>query len=96
MPEQDWTRYQRVVDFLRLRKRAYQFTFGQPHHNEALKDLAKFCRIGTAPWHPDQRKTDILIGRQEVFFRIINHLKLEPDDLYKIYNAPSTIQPKGE
>ncbi len=95
MPE-DWTLYQRTIDFLRLRKRAYQFTFGKPQDNEALKDLARFCRIGAAPFHPEQRKTDILIGRQEVFYRIIGHLKLEPDELFEIYNKPSTIQPKGE
>ncbi len=96
MPEKDWTRFNRVLDFLRLRKRAYQFAFGQPQHNEALKDLAKFCRIGVAPYHAERRKTDILIGRQEVFYRIIDHLKLEPDQLYEIYNKPSTIQPKGD
>jgi hypothetical protein len=92
MSEENWTRYQRALDYLRLRKRAYQFTFGQSKDNEALKDLAKFCHIGKAPYHPDQRKNDVLIGRQEVFFRLIDHLKLEPDELYKIYNTPSTIQ----
>ena len=96
MSEESWERPYRILDYLRLRKRAYQFTFGQPQHDEALKDLAKFCHIGKAPYHPDQRKNDILIGRQEVFFRIIDHLKLEADDLYKIYNTPSSIQPKGE
>lgn len=93
---QEWTRYNRVLDFLRLRKRAYQFTFGQAAHNEALKDLAKFCRIGVAPFHSEQRKTDILIGRQEVFYRITQHLKLQPDELYDLYHKPSTIQPKGD
>lgn len=95
--EQRWIAYQRVLDFLRKRKWAYEFTFGtNPVHNEALKDLAKFCRIGEAPYHPDQRRNDILIGRQEVFWRIVNHLKLQPEQLHDLYNKPSTIQPKGE
>ena len=85
--------YYRVMDFLRLRSRAYRFTFKDAKSNEVLKDLAKFCHIGKAPFHPDQRKTDVLIGRQEVFFRIVDHLNLEPDELYQIYNRPSAIQP---
>ena len=96
MGEKDWTRFQRTLDFLRLRKRAYQFTFGQPKDNEALKDLAKFCRVGTPPFNRDQRMQDILIGRQEVFFRIINHLRLAPEELHDLYNKSSSIQPKGE
>lgn len=96
MPQQDWIKYQRILDFLRLRKRAYQFTFGRPEDNEALKDLARFAHIGKAPFHPNQRLNDILIGRQEMFFRIIDHLKLSPDELHQLYSKPSTIQPKGE
>ena len=93
MPQHDWKAYQRTLDFLRLRKRAYQFDFGNAKNSEALKDLAKFCHIGKAPYHPDQRKNDILIGRQEVFYRIVQHLRLTPDELYDIYNKPSSIQP---
>lgn len=96
MATNDWTLYQKTMDFLRLRKRAYQFTFGNPKDNEALKDLAKFARVGRTPFHESQRKTDVLIGRQEMFFRIIEHLKLQPDELYDIYNQPSTIQPRKE
>jgi hypothetical protein len=92
MPQTDWILYQKTLDFLRLRKRAYQLTFQDPKNNEALKDLAKFCHIGKAPYHPDQRLTDILIGRQEVFYRIIDHLKLQPDELLELYSKPSSLQ----
>ena len=94
MPVIDWIKHQRILDFLRLRKRAYQFEFGDPKNSEALKDLAKFCHIGQAPFHPEQRKTDVLIGRQEVFYRIIHHLHLQPDELFAIYHNPSTLQPQ--
>lgn len=94
--EKKWIAYQRVLDFLKLRKRSYQFTFGQPQHNEALKDLAKFAHIGKAAYHSKRRLNDILIGRQEMFFRITEHLKLQPDELYDLYNKPSSITPKGE
>lgn len=94
---EQWVRLQRILDFLRLRKRAYQFTFGEnPLHNEALKDLAKFCRIGEAPYHPDEVKRNIIIGRQEVFWRITNHLKLQPDELHDLFNTPSSIKLKGD
>ncbi len=94
--ENRWKIFQRTLDFLRLRKRAYQFTFGDAKTNEALKDLARFCHIGRAPYNANSRLNDILIGRQEVFFRIIDHLKLQPDELHDLYNKPSSITPKGD
>lgn len=96
MAKDDWIAYQRVLDFLRLRKRAYQLAFPDPKNNEVLKDLAHFCRANKTPFHPDQRKTDILIGRQEVWLRICDHLNLQPDEMYEIYNRPSTIQPTAK
>lgn len=90
-PEQ-WERYQRALDILRLRKRAYQLAFSEAKDNEALKDLARFCHIGRAPYHPDRRKNDILLGRQETYYRIQNYLTKEPDELYEIYNNPQSIE----
>lgn len=83
--------YQRMLDFLRLRKRSYQLTFPDPANNECLKDLAKFCRAGVSCFHDSQRRTDIALGRQEVWLRIQQHLKFEPDELYAIYNRPLAI-----
>lgn len=83
--------YQRTLDFLRVRKRAYLAAFPDPKNNAVLKDLAKFCRANTSPYHPDVRKTDVLIGRQEVFFRITEHLQLQPHQLYELYNTPTKI-----
>lgn len=87
--EKPFELYERTIDFLRLRKRAYQFTFQNPEKNDVLKDLAKFCHANETPYHPDARKTDVLIGRQEVWLRIVRHLKLNPEQLFEIYNRPT-------
>ena len=89
---QQWALLQKAIDFLRLRKRAYMLTFPKGVHNEALKDMAKFAHIGKPCYHPNQRLNDILIGRQEMFFRVVNHLKLNPEELYDLYHKPSSIQ----
>ena len=94
MSIEDWTLYQRTLDFLKLRKRAYHLTFPHPKDSEVLKDLARFCRAGKAPAHTDIYLIGVAIGRQEVWNRIQEHLNLQPDELYKIYNQPSSIQPK--
>lgn len=91
---QDWTLYQRTLDFLRLRSRAYRLTFRDAKNSEVLKDLARFCRADKTCFHADPRLHALAEGRREVWLRIVNHLNLEPDELYKIYNQPSTIQPK--
>jgi hypothetical protein len=92
----DWEVYHKTLDFLRLRSRAYRLTFQNPRTNEVLKDLARFCHANKVPYHPDQRKTDILIGRQEVYYRIIEHLNLTDEELFDIYNKPTSLQPKAK
>jgi hypothetical protein len=92
MPQDNWTLYQRTLDFLRLRSRAYKLTFSDPKNNEVLKDLAKFCRANTSCFNADPRLHALAEGRREVWLRITNHLNLQPDELYEIYNKPSTIQ----
>lgn len=83
--------YQRTLDFLRLRKRAYQFAFPDPKNSEVLKDLAKFCRANASCFDDNDRRHAIAEGRREVWLRIQQHLNLQPDDLYEIYNKPSTL-----
>lgn len=84
-----WEYYQRVIDLLRNRGRAYRVIFN-PQLGEAkivLKDLATFCRARETVYHESEKMTYVLIGRQEVFRRIEQHLKLEPDDLYKLFDG---------
>lgn len=84
--------YQRTLDFLRLRKRAYQIAFPNPKDNEVLKDLAKFCYANKISNHADLYRIGLVAGRREVWLRIQEHLRLEPDELHAIYNKPSTLK----
>lgn len=80
---------QRALDLLRLRKRAYVSTFapGTPA-NVAYTDLAKFCRAFSGEAVPGNKDmTLIYVGRREAFFRIFQHLNLEPEELAVLYRA---------
>lgn len=92
MTEVAYETYQRTVDFLRLRKRAYQLAFPDPVNSEVLKDLAKFCRANASCFDDNDRRHAVAEGRREVWLRIQQHLNLQPDQLYEIYNKPTTLQ----
>lgn len=96
MPVRDWELYQRTLDFLRLRKRAYQLTFTNVKNNEVLKDLARFCYANRTPKHTDPYLIGVAMGRREVWLRIQDHLNLQPEELFDIYNNPSSLQPRKE
>ncbi len=68
------------------RKVAYQLTFESESvaAKAVLKDLAKFCRANATTFHPDPRMHSLLEGRREVWLRIQQHLKLTPDELFKL------------
>jgi len=62
-----------------------------------LSDLAKFCRASETTYHLDQRMSDVLIGRREVFLRIAHHLELTEHELWGLYGnqrLPDTTEPK--
>ena len=88
--------FNELIDRLRPRKRQYQSLFSEgAFGHEALVDLARFCRafenevvIG------DHDRTLILAGRREAFFRIYQHLHLEPAELVALYRA--AVIPQGE
>ena len=87
--------YQRALDALRLRSRSYRMVFN-PQSGDAkavLKDLARFCRANETVYHPDQRMTDVMIGRNEVLLRILRHMKLQPTDLYAILDGREVLPP---
>lgn len=81
----------RIRDFLSKRRGAYARLFDRsndPLGDKAvvLDDLMKFCRFGESVYHADQRMTDVLIGRQEVLHRILDHANLDLDTLFEKYN----------
>jgi hypothetical protein len=69
-------------NFLRGRQRSYQLTFSQPAGQAVLRDLIVFCRGMDSCFHPDPRLHAVAEGRREVLLRILNHLKMTPEDLY--------------
>lgn len=69
------------------RAQAYRSTFAGPVPEKVLRDLAKFCRAHESTVTPDQRMTDILEGRREVWLRIQRHLKLTEDELWELFDG---------
>lgn len=86
-----------TFDFLRRRKRSYQLMFPKTcFGSPAMKDLMKFCRFGKTVFHEDERMTFVLLGRQEVMTRIIQHLNLPTEELYAMFGGPDVQQLGGE
>jgi hypothetical protein len=78
-----------LIDKLRQRKRNYAaaFAHGAPGHS-ALVDLATFCRAyGSDVVIGDHDRTLVLAGRREAFWRIVDHLNLQPEELVNVYRA---------
>lgn len=61
-----------------------------------LDDLMRFAHFGESVYQPDQRKTDILIGRQEMLHRILDYSRLDAVTLYEKYNRDKFNQRKNE
>ncbi len=77
-----------TLGFLSGRKTDYQFAFGSPAGQRVLMDLAPFCRAAETCGVPgDRDKTMILIGRNEVWLRIQQHLNLSQEDLFLLYSG---------
>lgn len=77
----------RALDYLRVRSRNYKLAFSSPPAQDVLIDLAKFCRANESCFDADPRKHAILEGRREVWLRLMNHIRLNPDELYAIYQG---------
>lgn len=78
-----------AISFLRVRKRAYQLTFGGGIASQSvLLDLQTFCRANETCVIPgDRDRTLILEGRREVWLRIQQHLNLTGEQLALLYNG---------
>ncbi len=73
-----------LKEFIFRRSGAYKRVFTAPQASIVLEDLASFCRASESTFHPDARMAAMLDGRREVFLRIINHLRLTPEEVFKI------------
>lgn len=76
----------KVRDLLFRRQRAYRAIFDTPAGREVLVDLARFCRAHESTFNPEARISAQLDGRREVWLRIAQHLNLDPDTLWALYN----------
>lgn len=66
------------------RQQQYRQTFSGPVAEEVLRDLAQFCRANTSTFHEDARLHAVAEGRREVWLRIQQHLRLSPDELWRL------------
>jgi hypothetical protein len=75
---------QAALDIIRRRKQAYTQTFSDEDrfNREVMADLARFCRANETTFHENQRMSDVLIGRREVFLRIAHHMGMSESELY--------------
>lgn len=74
---------------LRWRQPAYRKTFDNPEGRKVLADLRRFCRatMPTADVN-NVHATFLLEGRREVWLRIISHLQLTEEDVFKLIEEP--------
>lgn len=61
------------------------------YFDEVMEDLLKFCRWHETAFHPDPRVHAMLEGRREVMRRILQHLNLSLDDLWKLHDKRKDI-----
>lgn len=79
---------QKARNFLTTRQQAYNQVFNKEsiHAVKVLEDLAHFCRANQTTFHTDPRIHALIEGRKEVWHRIQQHLKLDSDQLWKLYS----------
>lgn len=88
---------ERVIAYLRGRGTAYRLTFSKtnPASQAVLADLAVFCRANESCVVPgDRDRSLVLEGRREAWLRIQQHLNLNPEDLFALYNAAALNKEK--
>ena len=87
------TRLAKAWHYLTNRRRIVRDTIklNTPGGQAFVSELARFCRINEGVWDEDERRTHVLIGRQEVYHWIMQHLKLTPEQHFELANG-KTIQ----
>lgn len=85
---------EKVKERLMVRRTAYirVFNFDNSNAQLVLQDLFKFCRAEETTFHEDPRVEGRLDGRREVWLRIQHHLRLSPEQLWKLYSGNLTQQ----
>ena len=82
---------QKAKNFVLNRKHAYLSIFKEEDAQDTevvLEDLKKFCRGGEfSTFHLDSRMHAKLEGRREAYNRILVHLKLDGEELYRYFGG---------
>ncbi len=78
----------KLRELLKKKRMAYHQTFNikGPFSRVVLEDLARFCRAHETTFAKDDRTTNLLEGRREVWVRIQNYLNLSEEELYSIHH----------
>ena len=82
----------KLQEILGDRQRAYLRTFKMTEAagEAVLADLAVFCRANESCVIPgDRDRTYVLEGRREVWLRIMDHLRLNTEELVQKYTRPA-------
>lgn len=71
-----------LVTKLQNRRRVYRYAFGTDEGAAVLADLRKFCHYGDEKFvKGDPLATAQLLGREQVFRRILGYLQLDDERL---------------
>lgn len=77
---------EKLKSLFRRRHMAYHQVFDSPVGREVLIDLARFCRAHESTFHENERIAHRLDGRREVWLRIQQHLQMDSEALWSLYN----------
>ena len=85
---------EKARQFVSSRALAYRRTFPltSPDARIVLGDLARFAHAHETPFRKDQRATDVLIGRQEMFLRIQQHLQMTDKELWEFFTPRQPLK----
>jgi len=84
---------EKAQDFLATRRQNYIRVFDGPPGDAVLRDLAIFCRANQSTLHQDQRISDALNGRREVWLRIQQHLNMTDEQLWELCQGADKEKP---
>jgi glycine/D-amino acid oxidase-like deaminating enzyme len=84
-PEEGYGQIDKLKSLVRLRKSAYDQTFGgHGAPKQVLRDLARFCRANKTTFHANDRVAAHLEGRREVWLYIQEHLNLSAEEIFEL------------
>lgn len=87
-----------LLRILRERQGAYARIFAGASKDDVkivMEDLAEFCRAYRTPFTLEERSTILLLGRLEVYQRIVEFARLSNDELFYNYHERALKKAHG-